>query len=62
LLNVPQNLNFNQVEIVDELGRTVLMKATNQQIDISHFNTGKYWLVFKDEKGRVISTQSVVKE
>lgn len=62
LLNVPQNLEFNQVEMVDELGRTVLMKATNQQIDISHFNKGKYWLVFKDEKGSIISTQSVVKE
>jgi hypothetical protein len=62
LLNLPENLNFNQVEMVDELGRTVSMKTTNQQVDISHFNTGKYWLIFKDEKGSIISTQSVVKE
>ena len=62
LLNLPQNLNFNQVEIINELGRTILMKATNEQIDIRHLNTGTYWLVFRDEKGRVISSQSVVKE
>lgn len=62
LIYLPEELKFDQVELVDELGRTFLIKATNQQLDISAFNTGKYWLVFKDEKGKVITTQHVIKE
>jgi hypothetical protein len=61
-VNLPKGLNFSQLEVVDELGRITSMKVRNQQIDISHFNTGKYWLVFKDEKGKVITTQNIVKQ
>lgn len=61
-MNLPENLNFSQVEIVDELGRTFLMKTSQQQIDLSGFNTGKYWLVFKDENGKIVCSQSIIKE
>lgn len=62
LLNLPQNINFNQIELIDELGRSFLMEVKNQQIDIRHFNTGKYWVVLKDEKGNVVDSQSIIKE
>lgn len=62
LLHLPENLDFNQVELVDAFGRSFLMKVRNQQIDISPFNAGKYWLIFKDNKGNVLDSKSVVKK
>lgn len=62
VLNLPQDINFSQVELIDDLGRSFLIKVKNQQIDIRHFNTGKYWVVLKDDEGNVVDSQSVIKE
>jgi len=62
LLNLPKHLNFTQVEMVDELGRTYFLRNTKQQVDLNHFSTGKYWLILKDEKGKIVYSQSIIKQ
>jgi hypothetical protein len=60
-VNFPEEFENHEVVISDELGRTFIMKMSHQQIDLSDFNSGKYWLFVKDNKGNTVHAQTVVK-
>ena len=62
IINLPEHLKYSQLEIVNELGKTFITKPCQQQINISAFNSGKYWLIFKDENGSTVGSQTIIKK
>lgn len=59
---VPKDLEFDRLEIVNQLGQVIAVQRTTRQIDLGSFDTGSYWFLFKDKKGNIVSSQLLVKE
>lgn len=55
-------IHFQQVEIVDKLGRVSRPVIKQNTIDIRHLETGQYWIVLKDKEGKIIDMKSIAKQ
>lgn len=61
LLNIKSNTSISEVSIYNNLGQLLIASEEKNQVDVSVFSEGIYFVKIKDENGR-IETKKVMKE
>lgn len=63
ILHISTNMEFVSVEIIDMLGRCVLISSpASDVIDLSGLSTGTYLMRFKDKGNSLINTRKLLKD